>query len=158
MLINAKWIYRDSVNLNISVEGRPEVIVPVLVWAGPGYHARVHEGRHGEVYQHEQGDDPLEDWHSVPLFYQNVPLDTPVTKQIMKCSHPQSLSDHLVILTGSKRITLWSPTREAMQTWRGEILFWIYRLASCGKNLVVQNFGFSHLLLSLLTLVLILTF
>ena len=50
MLINAKWIYRDSVNLNISVEGRPEVIVPVLVGAGPGYHARVHESRHGEEF------------------------------------------------------------------------------------------------------------
>ena len=70
-------IYRDSINLYIPVERRPEVIVPVLVWAGPGYDARVHECCHGEVDEDEQGHDSLEDWHSVPLLHQNVPLDTP---------------------------------------------------------------------------------
>jgi len=67
---------RDSVDLYIPVERRPEVIVPVFVGTCPGYHARVHEGRHGEVDEDEQGDNPLEDGHSIPMLYHNIPLDT----------------------------------------------------------------------------------
>jgi len=36
----------DPIDLHVPVERGPEVIIPVLVWAGPGYHARVHESRH----------------------------------------------------------------------------------------------------------------
>ncbi len=50
--------HRDAVDLDVPVERGPEVIVPVLVGASPRDDARVHEGRHREVHQHEQGQDP----------------------------------------------------------------------------------------------------
>jgi hypothetical protein len=50
--------HRDAVDLDVPVERGPEVIVPVLVGAGPRNDARIHEGRHREVHQHEQGQDP----------------------------------------------------------------------------------------------------
>ena len=53
---------------------RPEIVLS----PGARDDARVHEGRHGEVDEDEEGDDPLEDWHGVPLLDQNVPFDTPV--------------------------------------------------------------------------------
>ena len=56
---------------------RPEIVL----LPGARDDARVHEGRHGEVDEDEEGDDPLEDWHGVPLLDQNVPLDTP---EVMK--------------------------------------------------------------------------
>ncbi len=52
------WTHRDAVDLYVPVERGPEVIVPVLVGAGAGNDARVHEGRHREVHQNEQGQDP----------------------------------------------------------------------------------------------------
>ena len=64
----------DPVNLHIPVERRPEVVIAVLVGTGPGDDARVHEGRHGEVDQDEDGDDALEDGDGVPLLVLYVPL------------------------------------------------------------------------------------
>ena len=40
-------------------------------------HPRIHEGGHGEVDEDEKSDDSLEDWNSIPVLLQNVPLDTP---------------------------------------------------------------------------------
>jgi len=67
---------RDSVYLNIPVQRSPEIIVPVLIRTGPGYHTWVHEGGHGEVDQDKQGYDPLKNRDRVPLLFQDVPLDT----------------------------------------------------------------------------------
>jgi len=58
---------RDSIDLNIPVQGSSEIIVSVLIRTGPGYHSRVHEGGHGEVDQDKQGYDPLEYGDRVPL-------------------------------------------------------------------------------------------
>ena len=40
-------------------------------------HPGIHEGGHGEVDEDEKSDDSLEDWNSIPVLLQNVPLDTP---------------------------------------------------------------------------------
>jgi len=67
---------RDSIDLNISVEGSSEIIVSILIRTGPRYHSWVHEGGHGEVDQDKQGYDPLEYRDRVPLLLQDIPLDT----------------------------------------------------------------------------------
>ena len=51
----------DPVDLDVPVERRPEIVISVLVWAGSRYDARVHEGRHGEVDQHEDGNNAWEE-------------------------------------------------------------------------------------------------
>ena len=66
--------YGDPVDLHIPVERSPEIVISVLVRAGSGDDARVHEGRHGEVDQDKDGDDALEYGHSVPLLLVDVPL------------------------------------------------------------------------------------
>jgi hypothetical protein len=66
----------DSVDLHVAVERGSEVIVPVFVRTGSGYHPWIHEGGHGEVDEDEEGDDPLEDGNRIPVLLQNVPLDT----------------------------------------------------------------------------------
>ena len=67
----------DPVDLHVPVERGPEVVITIFVRARSGDDARVHEGRHGEVDQYEDGDNALEYWDSVPLLYDNVPLITP---------------------------------------------------------------------------------
>ena len=73
--------YSDPVDLDVPIERSPEIVISVLVWTGTGDDARVHESRHGEVDQHEEGDDALKYWHGVPLLLVDVPL---VTREVEK--------------------------------------------------------------------------
>jgi len=68
--------HRDPINLYISVERSPEVIIPVLVWAGSGNHTWIHEGGHGEIDEDEKGYDTLEDGNSIPVLLHDVPFYT----------------------------------------------------------------------------------
>jgi len=66
----------DPVDFNVPVERSPEIVVPVFVRTGSGYHPWIHEGGHGEVDEDKEGDDTLEDGNSIPVLLQNVPFDT----------------------------------------------------------------------------------
>ena len=65
----------DSVDLDVAVQWSAEVIVPVLVGAGPGYHSRVHECGQRKVHDHEEGDGALDDGNE-PEALGYVPLPT----------------------------------------------------------------------------------
>jgi len=73
--------HRDPIDLNIAVEGSAEVIVSILVRTCARNHPGIHEGGHGEVDEDEKSDDSLEDWNSIPVLLQNVPLDTREIKE-----------------------------------------------------------------------------
>jgi len=67
---------RNSINFYISVKWSTEVIIPILIWTCSRNHTRIHESGHGEVDQDKDGDDALEDWHSIPVFNPDVPFYT----------------------------------------------------------------------------------